>query len=162
MHVTEGKWPGRRSSSSGGGVTLRRSPAGRGFGVSGDRLRAAVRAPQLRGASTRVPPAPTRGIEDSTSWLGAWLQQSAVQRHSPRQQQKYSVAAGRALLFATIPVPANCREAVRSVRTAVDLGRATTANIYHPSKARDDRHIRDHGGPGLQSSAVRRARVGST
>ncbi|HSN57398.1 MAG TPA: hypothetical protein VLT32_22205 [Candidatus Sulfomarinibacteraceae bacterium] len=60
------------------------------FCVSGPRVTVAVHIPQLRGASrtgvSGVSFGP--GLVPGCGASGAWLQQSAVQWHSPAQQQK--------------------------------------------------------------------------
>lgn len=119
---------GNRREPSSACITIRRCwVAGRALGDSGDRLRTPVHVPQLRGASRISDPAPILGMAGSSSLAaaGAWLQQSAVQWHSPGQQQKYSLAAGPALLIETAPAPANCRSATSRESIAVDFDRVT-------------------------------------
>lgn len=97
------------------------------MGELGDLLRVPVHVPQLLGASRISEPEPIFGVAESSSFVasGAWLQQSAVQWHSPAQQQKYSAVDRLRLVLATAPMPANCVNATSRETSAVSRVRVT-------------------------------------
>jgi hypothetical protein len=115
----------RRDVCSGRLAVRSRSAAANALGAFGDRLRVPAQTPQPLGASRADVPGPILGpeAEPSSAPSGAWLQQSAVQWHSPTQQQEYSVDVEPALLVDTAPRPANCTIAISRDAAAVILAR---------------------------------------
>ena len=115
----------RRDVCSGRLAVRSRSAAASALGAFGDRLRVPAQTPQPLGASRAGVPGPIlrSEVEPSSAPSGAWLQQSAVQWHSPTQQQEYSVDVEPALLVDTAPRPANCTIAISRDAAAVILAR---------------------------------------
>jgi len=79
----------RREVCSGRMAACSRSLAGSALGEFGDRCRVPVHTPQRLGASRIGVRGPIRvdASVPASALAGAWLQQSAVQWHSPGQQQ---------------------------------------------------------------------------